>query len=202
MKRIMFLTVVVLAASAGMAYAAGSITGRSIKDRSITGKDIKNKSLTTKQFKGSVRGPRGESGISGPVGPEGAAGAEGAEGAEGPAGSSAVTDISVTNGSLLVPAGEIDGGTLLCPDGEHAISGGFGAMTDDSVVFLSVANDDRSGWIVALDNSKAAIEGEMAAQVLCSGSGETVAGARQTQTWDRSDAKLDRLVAKRRASHR
>src|SRR3954469_3430451 len=58
-RKIMFLAAVALVALAGVAYAAGSITGKSIKDNSITGKDIKNKSLTRKDFKGSVRGPQG-----------------------------------------------------------------------------------------------------------------------------------------------
>ena len=66
MKRIVFLAVVALVAFAGVAYAAGSITGKSIKDGTLTGKDIKNKSLTPTDFRGSVRGARGPSG---PVGP-------------------------------------------------------------------------------------------------------------------------------------
>src|SRR6476660_8616235 len=133
-RKIMFLTAVALVALAGVAYAAGSITGKSIKDNSITGKDIKNGSLTRKDFKGSVRGPQGDRGPAGPAGPGGPGGPAGAQGPPGP---STLGTISPVFGSMPIAADNFDGGTVVWPSGTRVISGGFFVDGNDVEVFLS-----------------------------------------------------------------
>src|SRR3954447_26109356 len=145
-RKIMFLAAVALVALAGVAYAAGSITGKSIKDNSITGKDVKDKSLTRKDFKGSVRGPQGDRGPAGPAGPGGPAGAQG------PPGPSTLSTRSPVFGSKTIAADDVDGGTVPCPSGKRVVSGGFFVDGDDAEVVLSEATDDRTGWMVAADN--------------------------------------------------
>src|SRR3954454_626821 len=109
-RKIMFLAAVALIAFAGVAYAAGSITGKSIKDNSITGKDIKDKSLSRKDFKGSVRGPQGDRGPAGPGGPAGA---------QGPPGPSTLSTLSPASGSMTIAADDVNGGTVACPAGKR-----------------------------------------------------------------------------------
>jgi hypothetical protein len=169
-KRMPWLvTTVVLALSiTGGAVAASKITGAQVKDNSLTGKDIKNKSLTKSDFKGSVRGARGSTGPAGPAGPAGPGGPAG------PAGPTAVSAITPVAGSVMVAAGESDGGTLLCPDGQKVISGGFFGGGTETEVFLSAANDDRTGWQVAMDNTDGTEAAELDAFAYCAGTGKAV----------------------------
>ena len=169
-RKVMFLAAVALVALAGVAYAAGSITGKSIKDNSITGKDIKNKSLTRTDFKGSVRGRQGDRGPTGPTGPAGA---------QGPPGPSTLSTLSPVFGSLAIAADDLDGGTVVCPSGQRVVSGGFFVDGNDVEVFLSEANDDRTGWVVAADNLGSADPAGLEGVAYCAGSGQAVA-ARMT----------------------
>ena len=171
-RKITFLAAVALVALAGVAYAAGSITGKSIKDNSITGKDIKNKSLTRKDFKGSVRGPQGDRGPTGPAGPAGA---------QGPPGPSTLSTLSPVFGSITIAADDFDGGTVVCPSGQRVVSGGFFADGNDVEVFLSEANDDRTGWVVAADNLGSANPAELEGVAYCAGSGQAVAARMTTR---------------------
>ncbi|HET8952163.1 MAG TPA: hypothetical protein VFN44_16705 [Solirubrobacteraceae bacterium] len=186
MKRILFLAAVALMAFAGVAYAAGSITGKAIKDNTITGKDVKNKSLTPADFKGSVRGPAGPTGAAGPAGPAGP---------QGPAGPAAVSAVTVQSGGMTVPAGAVDGGTVSCPAGQRAIGGGF--FSDSGIVFSSIATDDRSGWIVAVDNSDYAVPAELSGEVYCATAGQAVAAKVNPRA---SERQLERIISARRAS--
>jgi hypothetical protein len=174
-RKIMFLAAVALVALAGVAYAAGSITGESIKDNSITGKDIKNKSLTRKDFKGSVRGPQGDRGPTGPAGPAGPAGAQG------PPGPSTLSTLSPAFGSVTIAADDFDGGTVVCPSGKRVVSGGFFVDGNDVEVFLSEANDDRTGWVVAADNLGSANPADLEVVAYCAGSGQAVAARMTTR---------------------
>ena len=128
----------------GSAVGASLITGKQIKNSSITGKDVKNKSLTKSDFKGSVRGPRGLTGAQGPPG---------ATGAPGP---SAVSNLTDTFGTLTVAAGDVDGGTLPCDDGQKIVSGGFEYTAPDGKgrIVASEASETLDGWVVVLDNSE------------------------------------------------
>ncbi|MGH2967847.1 MAG: hypothetical protein ACRDK0_02105 [Solirubrobacteraceae bacterium] len=196
MKRIVFLAVVALVAFAGVAYAAGSITGDSIKNGSITGKDIKAKSLTPKHFKGSVHGQRG------PVGETGSRGAQGPAGPAGPQGPSAISGITVATGGVTIAPGDIDGGTIFCPAGQRVVSGGYFSSSADGEVFTSVANDDRTGWIIALDNFDSPVSAELDGEAYCAATGRAVAAGRpRVQSRAKSRAKLERLIARRRAAH-
>ena len=174
-RKIMFLAAVALVALAGVAYAAGSITGESIKDNSITGKDIKNKSLTRKDFKGSVRGPQGNRG------PAGATGPAGPTGAQGPPGPSNLSTLSPAFGSMTIAADDFDGGMVACPSGMRVVSGGFYVNGNDVEVFLSEASDDRTGWVVAADNLGSADPAELEGVANCAGSGQAVAARKTTR---------------------
>lgn len=191
-RKIMFLAAVALVALAGVAYAAGSITGKSIKDNSITGKDIKNKSLTAKDFKGSVRGPQGDRGPAGPVGPAGG---------QGPPGPSTLSTLSPVSGSMTIAADDVDGGMVVCPSGKRVVSGGFFVDGNDAEVFLSEANDDRTGWMVAADNLGSADPAGLEGVAYCAGSGQAVAAHATTRNLKplrgRALRKLKAYAAKR-----
>ena len=191
MKRILFLVVVALVAFAGVAYAAGSITGKSIKDGTITGKDVKNKSLAPADFRGSVRGARGPSG---PAGPQGAAGPQG------PAGPSAVSAITPVTAGGIVAAGDFDGGTVTCPAGQRVISGGWFAGGADSEVFVDNANADRTGWSVLLDNSDGLVDAELEITAYCAGTGQAVAARRSEPRIKAPSGKLLRALNARKAA--
>jgi hypothetical protein len=160
MKRIAFLAIVALFALAGGAYGAAKITGAQIKDNTITGRDVKNKSLTPQDFSGSVQGPRG---------------LQGPPGAQGPAGPSALSSLNPVFGSMTIAANDVDGGTVACPSGQRVVSGGFFVDGSDTEIFLSAANDDRTGWVVAADNLGAGSQAELEAVAYCAGAGQAVA---------------------------
>ena len=196
MKRIAFMTATALIVFAGVAFAAGSITGQSIKDGTLTGKDVKNKSLTKADFKGSVRGPRGA------AGPAGAAGAAGAAGPPGPPGPTAVSAITPIFGTMTIEGGDIDGGTVSCPEGERAISGGFFNDGIESEIFLSEATEDRTGWIVALDNEDSTEAATLEGVAYCAGADRAVAARRTTRSLRPLTGRALRRVQARRAAAR
>lgn len=192
------LTVVLLAAMvvlavAGGAYGAGKINGKSIKTGTITGKQVKNHSLTKKDFKGSVRGPAGAPGPQGAVGPAGP---------QGPAGPSALSALHEVGGEMTVAAGGIDGGTIFCPPGEHVISGGFFNDGADAEVFLSYANDPRTGWTVALDNFDSTLPATLQAFAYCSGAGQAVAARTGDSRLRPLSGRALRMTQRRFAAHR
>ena len=174
--------------SVGGAVAASQITGAQIKNATITGEDVRNKSLTPSDFRGSLAGPQGPRGASGAQGPQGPAGASG---------TAVVSALTVQSGALTVAPGDVDGGTVYCPAGQRVVSGGFASVSADGEVFLSIANDDRTGWIVALDNFDSYVEGDLLGEAYCAASGQAVAAspASQARSRARSEALLDRLVA-------
>jgi hypothetical protein len=107
----------------------------------------------------------------------------------------------VVSGGLTVAPGDVDGGTLYCPAGQRVVSGGFASISADGEVFLSIANADRSGWIIALDNYDSLVEGELEGEAYCAEAGKAVA-ASDARSRARSEAEVERLVAERKASHR
>jgi hypothetical protein len=193
-KRIPWLvTALVLTLSiSGAAVAASKITGSQVKDSSLTGKDIKNKSLTKADFKGSVRGPTG------PAGPAGPAGAPGPGGPQGPAGPSAVSGITAVAGSLMVAGGMSDGGTLPCPEGQKVVSGGFFGGGTETEVFLSAANEERTGWQVAMDNTDSTEAAELDAFAYCAGAGQAVAAKARSHKLKPLRGRFARLVRSRK----
>lgn len=83
-KRLSFANVTafiaLFVALGGAAYAAGTISGKSIVDHSITGKDIKQGSIPLTALKKLPVGPEGPKGATGPAGPAGPKGPTGAPG--------------------------------------------------------------------------------------------------------------------------
>ena len=197
MRRIspsMLVAVVALVLSCtGGAVAAGYITSAQVKDNSLTGRDIRNRSLTPADFSGSVRGDDGRDGAPGPTGPQGPAGPAGPQGPAGPSAVSALT----TSEAADHPAGAVDGGTVACPAGQRVVSGGF--FSDSGVVFLSRPTGDRTGWMVAVDNSGSSVSGDLEGYALCAGSGQAVAARAITPVLRAPSGELARRIAARRA---
>ena len=173
-------------AMTGSAVGASLITGKQIKNSSITGKDVKNKSLTKSDFKGSVRGPRGLTGAQGPPG---------ATGAPGP---SAVSNLTDTFGTLTIAAGDVDGGTLPCDDGQKIVSGGFEYTAPDGKgrIVASEASETLDGWVVVLDNSESTEPATLGADALCAGTGQAVGAPTRANKQLRRTAQSRRIVAR------
>jgi hypothetical protein len=182
MKRVLFLAAVALVAFAGVAYAAGSITGKSIKDNTITGKDVKNKSLTPKDFRGSVRGPRGFTGAQGPAGPTG------------PAGPSVVGQVTVVR-SAQVPFGSasvVQSAVAVCPAGQRVVSGGGASISDEELAATDVSNDRTSWFVIGVDEFDNGGE-YVQATALCAPTGQAVAASNSRA---KVRAQVDRLAEK------
>jgi hypothetical protein len=179
-------TLALVLAMTGSAVGARLITGKQIKNSSITGKDVKNKSLTKSDFRGSVRGPRGLTGAQGPPG---------ATGAPGP---SAVSNLTDTFGTITVAAGDVDGGTLPCDDGQKVVSGGFEYTAPDGKgrIVASEASETLDGWVVVLDNSESTEAATLGADALCAGTGQAVGAPTRAQKQLRRTAQSRRIVAR------
>jgi type VI protein secretion system component Hcp len=122
----------------GSAYAAASITGKSVRDGSLTSADVKDHSLRARDFRtGALR-----------AGPAGATGATGATGAQGAAGAAAVQPPPVSR----APAGRL---TLAGVTGD----GPAGTIVVRSVSWSSIA----TGYDIAAGTGTPAPEwGELA----------------------------------------
>jgi hypothetical protein len=179
-------TLALMLAMTGSAVGARLITGKQIKNSSITGKDVKNKSLTKSDFRGSVRGPRGLTGAQGPPG---------ATGAPGP---SAVSNLTDTFGTITVAAGDVDGGTLPCDDGQKVVSGGFEYTAPDGKgrIVASEASETLDGWVVVLDNSESTEPATLGADALCAGTGQAVGAPTRAHQQLRRTGQSRRIVAR------
>ena len=176
MKRIMFLAAVALVAFAGVAYAAGSITGNQIKNSTITGKDVKNKSLTKFDFRGSVRGARGSTGPQGPQGPSGPAGPAGALG------------LQVVEAAVVVQPGDIDGPQAFCPSGKSPVGTGFYASITDVAFVQTFGNSVGAAYF---NNSSIPVETRV--QAICAGGGAVAAASSRTSATRKFRAALTSL---------
>jgi hypothetical protein len=190
MKRtILLLTALTALVLAGGAYAAGQITGRSIKDGSVTGRDVKNRSLTPKDFRGSVRGRRGPAGPVGPAGPQG------------PAGPTVLGKlVRVESPDLTVAAGDIDGVTAFCPAGHNVVSGGYVSASADGEVFAQDSFGSASSWSALLDNFDSSVEGSISAVAYCAPAGQAIAAARP-RLGRKAQRRMARAIAARRGAH-
>jgi hypothetical protein len=104
---------------------------------------------------------------------------------------------------MTVAAGAIDGGTVKCPAGQRVVSGGF--FNDSGQVFAFSSTNDRTGWVVALDNSGSALNAELDAYAFCAGADKAVTARRSGSHGSLSpvtDGRLVGLIAKRVARHR
>jgi hypothetical protein len=170
------------AALGGSAYAAGTITGKNIKDGTITGTDVKNRSLGADKLSpaalsslasehGSAgpQGPKGATGSTGPsgapgpagrqgptgqVGPTGPPGPTGPAGPAGPAGQNGISGWQyVVSDGQQVPHGSDRGVRADCPAGKKALGGG--ASSTDSFwarIAQSAPTDPGTGWVAIVAN--------------------------------------------------
>jgi|SRR5215218_1275985 hypothetical protein len=122
-------------------------------------------------------------------------GPQGPAGAQGPAGPSSMSGITVATNGVTVAPGDVDGVVIPCPSGQRVVSGGYFSASADGEVFMSVASDDRTAWLVALDNFDSPVEGDIDGEAYCADAGQAVAARRH----DTRSAKrqLARLVARR-----
>ena len=188
--------VALVVASTGSAVGASLITGKQVKNSSLTGKDVKNKSLTKKDFRGSVRGRRGPRGLAGPQGPAGQRGATGQQGPPGPSDLSSLTD---NFGTLEIAPGEVDGGTMTCPDGMTIVSGGGELTTQPGkgALVISEATEELDGWLVVGDNTNATEAATLGADALCAGAGKAVAAPARAKVHKlRRTKEVRRMVAR------
>jgi hypothetical protein len=87
--------IALVTALSGTSYAAGLVTGKTVKDGSLTGRDVRNGSLSASDFKPGAlpagatgpQGPAGPAGTTGPQGPSGERGLKGEKGEKGAPGS-------------------------------------------------------------------------------------------------------------------
>ena len=92
----------------------------------------------------------------GPAGAPGAAGPAGPKGATGDAGTAPPPsfDTAGSFGNVAVAANDVGTGTVLCPKGLRALSGGPSGLTIGSpprlTVISSEPNDAGTGWIVTM----------------------------------------------------
>jgi hypothetical protein len=180
------------AALGGSAYAAGTITGKNIKDGTITGRDIKNRSLDAEKLSpaaltslANARGPagtQGPNGANGPTGPQGLKGGTGPvgpkgdtgpAGPQGPAGPSGISgwEVRVSDGVVVMPK-VYNTAQANCPAGKKALGGG--ASTDSNLsaggateVMTSAPTDDGTGWVVRSVNTSPETRSTIYAWVIC-----------------------------------
>jgi hypothetical protein len=166
--------VALAAALGGTAYAAVTVTGRSIKDGTITGRDVKDRSLDTGELSAAAvssltgqrgpagpQGPKGDPGPVGPTGPKGETGPPGPPGPQGPAGPTGPAGISgweyrVNLPGVRVGSGESGGGQVYCPTGKKALGGGASVQNGQTYVTSSAPTNGGTGWAVFFHNDSSA----------------------------------------------
>ncbi len=100
---------------------------------------------------GSPGGP----GAPGPAGATGATGATGSTGATGATGSNSITAFRVAGQPFVVPAGATEGGSVTCPEGYIAISGGYEISSVDPNLQANILDSEPSGdgaWVFKVAN--------------------------------------------------
>lgn len=144
----------------------------------ITSADIRNGTIKTADLSASAkRALKGQRGPAGPQGAPGAAGAAGPQGLQGPAGPSLLSEILEYGGATEVPAGEVFEGSIDCPPGERAVTGGY-YVGGSATVYASLATGDRTGWVIAVDNTEGTAPAPAEAYVYCAETGHAVAALR------------------------
>jgi hypothetical protein len=157
----MLLVAGVLAlAFASGAWAAGTITGKSIRDDSLTGKDIKNHSVTKTDLKGNFRGARGPRGL------------QGDQGIQGPQGPGGVLGQQVIEATLVLQPGDVAGPQAFCPPGKVPVGSGFFASVAH-VGFVEVFGSSVGAGFI----NDSSIPVETKVQAVCAGGGASAASA-------------------------
>jgi collagen triple helix repeat protein len=163
--------VALFAALGGSAYAAVTVTGKSIKDGTITGKDVKNRSLGTSKLTPTAvssligergpqgpQGPRGERGERGPAGFSGLPGPKGDTGPEGPQGpvgvSGYVVVVTPVSEATTIAKGTAGRVGVVCPQGKKVLGGGVAHYPEVQTarVVESTPSDTGTGWTALVYN--------------------------------------------------
>jgi hypothetical protein len=152
------------AALGGTAYAAVTVTGRTIKDGTVTGRDVKDRSLGTGELSAaavsSLTGQRGPAGPQGPKGDPGERGPAGPQGPAGPVGPEGPSGISGWEYRVSFPGVRISPDTgnraqVDCPGGKMALGGGGSSTGYAGKLVSSTPTDTGTGWAVAYENNGA-----------------------------------------------
>jgi hypothetical protein len=146
------------AAIGGGAYAAATITGKSIRNGSVTGLDVRNGSLDARELTTSALASlTGQRGPVGPPGPRGPAAGAGVAGPAGPAGPSGISGLESRIKTLPVDGEAGNKDSVFCPPGKRAISGGGSSTTYNLVLTQSAPTDSGTGWSVGFQNNANAL---------------------------------------------
>ena len=130
-----------------------------------------------------MEGKEGKEGKGGPPGEEGKEGKEGPPGKEGKEGPPPKLGaiVGVAGKDVKVEPGTIGESVAECPQGSHAISGGFSVegekpTTPGPNLVSSPAQAERQGWIVKIANPGATESIFVEAVAYCAKEGEAVGG--------------------------
>jgi Collagen triple helix repeat (20 copies) len=171
------------AALGGSAYAAVTVTGKSIKDGTVTGKDVKNRSLGTNKLStkavsslagqrgpAGLQGPQGEkgdrgpaghtgpNGETGPAGPQGPQGQQGPQGPVGPQGPSGISGWQYVTQAATIASGDQRSITAYCPGDKKVLGGGVSAGSPNSGtrIYQDAPAGAGDGWLVSVRNDAVA----------------------------------------------
>jgi Collagen triple helix repeat (20 copies) len=152
------------------------------------------------------RGAKGKPGNAGATGPAGAAGAAGPAGKEGPAGAPGPSRLStvqeVAGEEVSVEKEHLGASFAACPTGTRAISGGSIVETEPTGsapnIDVSLAAENREGWIVVIGNPSATESIFVQAIAYCAGQGEAVA-ARPVTPPRSTEQQIASVIAKVRS---
>jgi len=116
--------------------------------RLINGNLIQNRSIpATKLTRAAIASLRGLRGYTGPQGPQGEQGPAGPQGAPGAAGMNGTTSITLVRGpNVSISPGSYGGSGAQCPNGAHAVSGGFVVSAGVAYVEASGPDSDPTTW--------------------------------------------------------
>jgi hypothetical protein len=155
--------VALFVALGGSSYAAVTVLPRAsvgtpqLKQSAVNSKKVADGSLLVKDFKAGQlpagpQGPQGPQGEQGPAGPQGAPGISGFQIVESPA--------------INVDPGRTAQGTVTCPAGKKAISGGYETASSSNVTLNRTGPSGTTAWYVRITNNTAAAK-TWNAQAVC-----------------------------------
>lgn len=177
-------------AMGGSAVAGSLITGKQIKNGSITKRDL------SKSARGS-RGPQGPQGLQGVSGPQGLPGAPGAQGPSG------MSNVVVAQGDTVLCSGtsecSIGVATATCPAGTKPYAGGV--ITDAFYGDWAGAVTTSNGYSVGGDNYGSSSTADLTAFAYCSAGVGSIRFPNGTVTRSGSKPGIERMAARRFASH-
>src|ERR1700737_2046911 len=153
---------------------------------------------STRQIKPSVvKALRGKTGAQGSQGPQGA---QGLGGPQGPAGPNNLSPITLIEGPKnTIPAESHEGSLVLCPSGQHAVSGGGTQITGKPGLVSDRPSEEGSaasiGWFV-IGINPGTLSGTIQSFVYCAGAGRAVAASTRTAERKRAIRVFDQTLAR------